>query len=773
MNEARPSTFAAIARWVLTHRRTAWALGLLVFVLCCAGLSRQRIDFRFQSFFGSSDPAVAHLLDFIDYWGTDESLLFVLVETEGDFVLGAKGRVVLDDIERAVGDVEGVKTVLNPLAIKLPADEAGALSLKSVRERVDGLDDETARALLVSQDDLVPMVLSQDGRRTLMFIELDLDADNILAFEPVLAGIRAALAPISARPGIEVFTAGIPAVRADMVEGIKTDQTFFLLLSLLAIVVLLYALFRSWYGVLIPSLAAIVPTAMTFGVMGWADKPIGMISQVYATLLPVIAVADAIHVISRYHQRLVETRSADGDDAGHEEAIIFAFGHVGRACFLASVTTAIGFLSLLAADMTILQSFGLFAALGVLLAFLSALLILPLGLFYVRRPRPPEQGKDRITPWLGKVAEVAVRYRISVLAFAALLFAAGGWAADTIPIDNALRDVLGDDHETTKAADRIDAHLSGMVTPHLDIQAKSGDVLDEAALLAIDTLEHRAAALPDVRAVQGPGKMMRALKKSITGQAALPATRAESVQLLFLADDRATSRVLGADKTRARVMVWTQDKGGSHFSDLCAALDDHVKAAETAAPQLSIHMSGIPFVALRGFNRLSTDMLKSLLMAIAFITLVVFLLFRRVLTALISLVPNLLPLLLCLLFMRLTDWRLNPTGTIVFTVAIGMAVDDTIHLLSRFREEGGRKAHIAKAVTGAGRAVLITSVVLVVGFGINGLSAFMTSRTFGVLGALAIFFALVCDLLLLPALLSFLKEEPSDDGLAAREPLEQ
>ena len=170
------------------------------------------------------------------------------------------------------------------------------------------------------------------------------------------------------------------------------------------------------------------------------------------------------------------------------------------------------------------------------------------------------------------------------------------------------------------------------------------------------------------------------------------------------------------------------------------------------------HLTGTAYVAYRGINRVTLDLRNSLTVAFVVIAIIIGLLFGDVRVALISLVPNALPLLAGYALLGAMGWLLDPTPAMVFTVALGIAVDDTIHLLVRAREElrrgRGLDQAIRLSVLHSGRAVVITTVILTLGFGMNALSSFPANRTLGALGAVIMFAALLCDLLVLPALLA-------------------
>ena len=252
--------------------------------------------------------------------------------------------------------------------------------------------------------------------------------------------------------------------------------------------------------------------------------------------------------------------------------------------------------------------------------------------------------------------------------------------------------------------------------------------------------------------------MARELNRSLTGDYVVPKTDELAAQLFLLAQgDRFFERILTPDYGRARMLITMQDLGAAAMETKTDDLEQLVEA--TFAPLgLQARVTGIPYVAYKGFSKIGREMTKSLLIAICCIALVMGFLFRSLRICAISLVPNLLPLLVTLAVMTLCGWTIEATSAMVFTIGLGLAVDDSIHMLARYYEErrvGGSAAQMMeRTIAKAGRALLVTTLVLVLGFGINVFSQFPFLRIFGTLGGVAIATALFCDLFLLPPLIA-------------------
>ena len=760
--------FDRLSQFVLRHRAAVACVLALVMVGATAGAVRLQADFSAMAFFGGSDPAIERLNAFKERWGKDDAVILVVLTappgTAPDLLTGSRLRAVHDLVERMDAD-RGVASVHGLTTTALLRGDPGVIDVSPVSERLPAGEDLGAlRSRILSDDLLVPSLVSADGAALSLAVELDVDPDDIGQLRPAVLSLRDVVNRWQTERGgdLSISTAGIPAVRTDFFQLILADQVTTVPILMAVLALLLLVIFRRLHGAIAPGVAALVPAVMVFGMMGWAGEPIGILNQSYFTLLPVIAVADAIHMVSRFHEE-VRRRVAPGEvpgEAARRAAIRAAMSAIGGACFLTSLTTAVGFASLSAASMPILRGFGLFAALGIVFAYGSVLLLIPLMLS-LSRGSVPEAGRpdhpttvDRL---LLACADLSIRRPLLVLLAFGLMIGASAWFGRLVVVDNTLTGLLSPDHETSVAGRLADDSLGGILGAEIELSGPAGSMKEPSTLEALDRITTWALDQPEVRSVLGPSTWVKLLAEATTGTAAIPATRAGVVQLMLLAEgDGRLERMISFDADRARLTVRTRDDGGNAFEGFAVRLQAAVDR-ELAGTGVDGQLTGTPHVAYRGINRVTADLRDSLLVAFVCITLIIAVLFQSIRVALLALLPNAMPLVVGYGLLGLMGWELDPTPAVVFTVALGIAVDDTIHLLVRFREErglgAGPREAIRQAVLHSGRAVAMTTLLLCIGFGLNALSSFPSMQILGILGAVVIGVALLGDLFLLPALL--------------------
>ena len=584
----------------------------------------------------------------------------------------------------------------------------------------------------------------------------------------MVAAIRKVTQALDGQEGIQFVEAGIPAVRADFFGQVMADQLIFIPVAMILMALALFWVFRSTHGILIPGMASVVPVVMVFGVMGYRGGHIDMVNQTLATVLPSIAVADAIHLLSRFHEE-ARKLAAPGmrlTKLQRQTSIRAALLKLGPACFLTSLTTGIGFGSLAMAKMPILRQFGLDAALGIVFSYGSVLVLMPLLLSMTRGVVPKGPGGTKphlLDRTLEAAGQLALRRPWLMVCGAAAVALGFGWLGSFVVVDNNLTQLLAKNHRTSIANQLVDDDLAGILNYEFDILGEPGDLKRPDVLRALEQYGTWVKTLPSIRDVTSPATYVGRAHALMRGQQKVPESGPAVAQLLLLMESHEElHKMVDMNYDRGRMVVRGQDHGANYF----ATIEEQMRAAIPkyfGNTGVEVHLTGTGVVAYRGINNVTLDLRDSLIFAFLVVTLVIGFVFRDALLTLLALVPNGLPLLVGYGAMGFFGYNLDPNSGLVFTVGLGIAVDDTIHILVRFREELAsgktRDEAILESIRQSGRAVTITSVIITFGLGINLLSSFTPMVAMGMTGAVIMSAAFTCDVLVLPALLKLAMPE--------------
>jgi hypothetical protein len=678
--------------------------------------------------------------EFVARWGSDE--LIVLGWEVPDAFAPAE-LLRLRQLSDALLEIDGVAWVssldtaftidtgpFGPYARPLVPDEPGPGD--GVREAA--LASPFARGMLVSQD----------GRMLLAAVQLEaVERRDGTRDARVLAALDALLEqPEFAQLGI--VRAGSPVFDRALSQLNRRDNALFTPLSLAIIALALLALFRS----LLPALLALsvlgASVVWTLGAMGWLGVPMNITTSLLPPLLMVIAVADGIHVLSSYVDQL---------GAGHAraEALRRTLREVVPACLWTSLTTALGFASLLSVQIESVRSFAAFAALGVAIALLHSLVLMPALL--VRAPLERAARRRTSLPGLAWLARAARRPGLAV-ALAVVPLVAAAAALPHVEVATHDGEFFRDSHPINRAYRLLEARLGGVTPFELELAPPPATPLRSAETLrAVRALQSELSGVPELTA----GTSIADLLLAATPQLDL-ADSAAVERNLFLVQALAPDEVrafLHDEPARARISLRALAMTSARSDELLDLVRE--RAAAVLPPGWSARATGLVPVFSQMEQYLVQGQLSSYGLAVLGVFAVFALGFRSLRLAAIALLVNTVPIALGAVLMVLAGIRLDVATVMVASIALGIIDDDTVHLITTWRHAlartGDSEAALAHAFDVAGRAIAVTSLILVAGFATLTLSGFRPTAHFGLLVCAAVAAAVLADLLILPAAL--------------------
>lgn len=535
-------------------------------------------------------------------------------------------------------------------------------------------------------------------------------------------------------------------------------------LAILLILAILFVSFRSLAGILVPLSIVLLTIVWTMGTIALLGGTINMMTVLIPTIVAIISLSDVIHVINRFH---------DHRALAKEEAIRFTFREMRSAILMTSLTTGLGFATLAYSSLQPFIEFGLFTTIGVAYAYLFAIYLLPSLLDHVAVESLRWKGK-RSDIRIAGVYQFLTRHPRRVLGITAGLLLLSLAGMSKLQINAYLYEELSAKDDFSKTLQFFETRFSGIRTfsMHLEVVDSSASMMDMEILQEIDQLENYLLedyGLRDVYTIATQVKRFHRLHQQ--GQPAAFVLPNDPVFLQYLTDKVLASReelslhsILTVDERETQITGKMEDLGSAAINErnreLMAFID------RTLPPGLlNIRLTGNTLLLDKSNQIITYKLLYSLIFAVTAVSLLMGWMYRSVRISLLAIVPNILPLLFMLGLIGWTGMGLKMSTVIVFTIAFGIAVDDTIHFMSRLKSELGTgitpALAIANTYRSTGKAIVITSIILVLGFSVLLLSSFQTTFTTGLLVSLALLFALFADLLLLPVLLMryYSKEE--------------
>ncbi|UTT84635.1 MMPL family transporter [Vibrio pelagius] len=609
-------------------------------------------------------------------------------------------------------------------------------------------------------------LVSESGDVTIVNVTVQLpEVDKTAEVQEVITAINAMIGKYQADyPNVDFYKAGIIAMNDAFMTSAQEDSSTLVPLMLLVVLVFLTLMLRSFFSVVATLVVIISSILATMGLSGWAGMFLSTATVNVPTLVLTLAVADCVHVI-------VTMRQAMQRGMTKAEAIQYSIKLNFIPILITSVTTAIGFLMMNMSDSPVLRDFGNLSALGVMIACLLSVSLLPalLNLLPVKRLAPSTTESEKVT-FMDKLGDFVVNNRKALLPGSALVIVI---AAALIPL-NKVNDesvkYFDTSNEFRQAADFMEQTISGMTNLSIAIKTnESQGIADPVFLQAIGDFTEWLRVQPETDHVATLSDVYKRLNKNMHGDDPsyyqLPLDRELAAQYLLLYEMSLPygldlNNQINVDKSSIKMVLTVDNLGSVELVEL----EERIYAWFAAnAPQYEVVVSSPSLMFAHIGETNMASMLSTLPITLVLISALMIFALRSVRLGVISLVPNIAPAIIGFGLWALISGEINLGLSVVVTLTLGIVVDDAVHFLSKYqraRKEGqSAEQAVRYAFHTVGRALWITTVVLVAGFSVLALSGFRLNADMGLLSAIVIFIALVVDFILLPILLMIFDNE--------------
>lgn len=643
-------------------------------------------------------------------------------------------RRVTTELE-AIDGVDGVRSIFD--VRRTGAAGAVLLVIPRTAGPLTAEDVAQARARALEHPLVAGHLLTGDATASLVLVRLSSTADAAPRLAGTVAAIEAVLARSRAEaPGLALALTGLPVLREQASQALRHDMLVFNSIGLSLAVVLSASVARSLRSTVVACVPPFVGAVWAMGILGLFGMPVNILTSVVPSLALVVGTCDSIHFIEDMRRSVRRGLDPLAASTG-------ALARVGTACGLTSIVTAIGFASLAAARIEAVQTFGIAAAAGALASFAAVSLLTPLiaSTAFCRGLR------------LGKSSRLASRTSAALTAFSVrharpivavgcgltLLLALVGTGLDA---DNRVVDALPREAAASRTLRQVDGEFGGVMGIDVVVRWPDGIGWRDADV---------TRALHDVHSVlEGTAGIPRAISLATVAD-----TLPERAKRRLDAD--AVRDIVDPEARTAIVRARVGDRGSRVLEGVYGDIDRGLAELAAARPGWRFELAGMSVVSARNIRQLVHDLGSSLLLEVAVIGAILALAFRSPLLGAVSLIPNVFPLAVIAALLVASGRALDPATVIVFNVCLGLAVDDTVHVLTAFRRHKRDGVSIAntvrRAVAETGNAVILGGVVLTVGFAAVTVSSVPSLAGFGRLACAAVCAATVAELVLLPALI--------------------
>lgn len=722
------------------------------------------MTYDFSQVVPEDDPEMIYFTEFKDIFGEDGNVVaigfeddkihelktfqrFQYYSNELQKIHGVNGLISIANVERFIKNISEKKF---DRQILFPADINDQEQLDSLFKVLEGL--EMYKGQLFSEDGAILLIMT-----------LDTEIIHTSDRDRLIHDITETSNQFAEVTGIELHFAGIPYVRSEVANRVKEEFVLFLSISLLVCALILWLFFRSLTAVAVPLIIIGVVVVWTMGTIVLLGYKMTLLTALLPPIIVVIGIPNSIYLINKFHQEF----SRHGQKFLALERII---RKIGIVTLITNFTTAIGFVVLAFTNIRILQEFGLVAGINILATFIVSIILIP-GIFsLLPKPKPKHLkhlGFKFINGFL-EICDILVhKYRKSVYILTLITVLISIYGMTKIQAISFMVDDLPNNSSIIQDLEFFESRFAGIMPLEIVVDTgKRKGVQNVKNLEKTDQLEEFLVTLPGVSSPVSLTQFTKAVNfayyKETPGTFVLPSRRDALFLRKYLKNTGEGEELLNAFSDTAqqkmRISLRVADLGSQKMDNLVQHIIMPKIDEIFDGTDMSAVITGTTLLFIKGNSYLIRNLMQTMVIAFFLIALIMAMLFQSVRMILISVIPNFIPLIITAGIMGFFQIPLKPSTALIFSIAFGISVDDSIHFLAKYRQELlTHDNFISRAVTislrETGSSMFYTSIVLFAGFIIFSFSDFGGTVALGILTSLTLLNALLINLIFLPTLL--------------------
>lgn len=734
--------------------------------------SKIELSYEFSRAIPSNHPANITYQAFREKYGQDGNMLVIGVQT--DQLFSEKLYNEYTDLYAALKKGYGVTDVIAlPSTVVLKKDSATE-KLKAANLFPAGLLRQAELDSIRSEFYTLPfyrgLLYNPQTNAWMMGVSVDKQLMNSRKRNDVVKGIRAQVDLFQQKSGLDVHLSGLPLIRTELSTRIADEMKWFLLGSVLLSALILLIFFRSISATLLSLGVVILGVVWTVGTMVLLGYKITLLTALIPPLIVVIGIPNCIYFLNKYHT----SYNACGR---REDALVTMVSRMGIVTLFCNLAAAIGFAVFALTKSEILQEFGVVAGINIMVLFFISLLIIPIALSWLPAPKTRHTRylyNARLNRWLARLERWSLNHRKLIYVVTTVIMIAAiagifrlksvGYIVDDLPQTDKI-------YTDLKFFER---NFEGVMPLEILVRthSKAGIIRDLEGLKKIDSLSQEIAARPEMARplsiVEGLKFAKQAFFEGDSANYSMPSQfdlPGMAQYLRFRSGDstgansftKLVSSFMDSSRQEARISINMADVGSNRLPEILDTI--HRRADQLFdTSKYAVEMTGTSITFLEGSSFIINGLKESIFWAFLLIAACMLYLFRSVRILMCSLIPNLIPLVITAGVMGWVGIPLKPSTVLVFSVALGIAIDITIRFLVNYKQElplqgYNKKSTVIQTIHSTGISIIYTSLVLIAGFIIFSFSGFGGTQALGWLTSLTLVTATCTNLVLLPALL--------------------
>lgn len=721
---------------------------------------RLKFEFSLDQFFPKGDPDLAFFQEFTKEFETDINFLLIGVENK-DGVFDQKFLEDFHDLTLACRDLPHILEVQSLTKILMPFKTPFGMSGRPLIHIDQPERYASDSAKIVNDSRFTGQFISEDGTglvialKTTGSIQLEDSEELIIAAKNLVAGYN-----------FEKFHLLGPAYfQKEMVAMQKREIAVSTLISGILVSFIMFLLFRKTWGIMVALLSILLGMLLFLGLLGATGRPLSAMAALYPVLMVIVGTSDVIHIMSKYIDELRKGK-------GRRESILIAIREIGMATLLTSLTTAIGFATLITSKIQPIRDFGVNAAAGVIVAYITVIFFTTALLSWFKKDQIIKTGKaqvfwDRLMTWF---YDYTKNYPQTIFIVAISILLISGYGISLLSTNYQLENNLPRGAAITEDFRYFEQKFAGFRPMEVAVFAQNNLQADDyPVLMEMAKVETYLRQQKPIKAVQSANDIYKSIHQVYTGNKKNGYEMPNSPDVLEkykkLADklpESGTAVFISKDGSKARITTRILDVGADSIKALGANIDNWI-SNHTNPEIATFKRTGTGLILDKNAEYVRDSLLQGLGLAVLIVSVLMAILFKNWRLVIISLIPNIGPMLLAGAMLGFAGIELEAGISIIFAVVFGIAVDDTIHFLSKFKLVRSRGLSVDESLRitflETGKAIALTTIILFFGFLVMLFSIHPPSVIVGGLISLTLFSALLSDLFLIPVLIRWLIPE--------------
>ncbi len=724
------------------------------------------MSFEFAKTVPADDPDMIELENFRSLFGEDGNLVALgLLDSS---IYEYQNFKKLYTLSKELDTLSGVNSVLSlPLIQRLEKD---TLNKKFTIEPIfaNGIPDnqkdfDSLLNLAFEQKFYSGQLVNETNGATLVLISISADVLNSPKRIALTQKIIDYGTTFEKQTGIKLRYAGLPFVRSVVASSVKNEMQLFLLLSVAVTALILFFFFRTWDAVVFPMVIIAIVVVWVMGSLVLFGYKITILTGLIPPVIVVIGIPNSVYLLNKYHQEF--------EKHGNKiMAISRVIRKIGLVTLITNFTTAVGFLVLASTDITILREFGIVAGINIMATFVVSIILIPAVFSWLPSPGGKQlkhlqfKGVDFI---LNQMDILIHRHRPIIYIVTITLIAISIYGMTKIKTVSYMVDDLPAKSEIKQDLLFFEKHFSGIMPLEIvvDTQKRRG-VIDLKTLKKVDELEQFLGAQNDISKPVSVVSFVKAAKQAYYNNNpnlySLPSNREKNFILRYMRNQSDSSGLfksfVDSTLTKMRISMQVADIGSHKMDSLIKGVVEPKIDSIFGKTDIKLSVTGTTPLFIKGNKFLINNLWTSLCLAFVIISLIMAVLFVNFRMIVISLIPNVIPLLITAGIMGFAGIHLKPSTALIFSIVFGISVDDSIHYLAKYRQELFANNFfvpfaVSKSLKETGASMMYTSIILFAGFVIFVFSDFGGTVALGVLTSITLLIAMITNLVLLPSLL--------------------